>query len=359
MRKSAFLIVLLLFSLSLNANMAAPWSDGDLPAAPMISEYVNILHEKLLIKPASDLKTTHFYVEYQIDALKDGKQIPLLFYASRYTNNFRVWVDGKEIMLQEVPDNYAELQGENTLSDFSEIYYHLHETIKTGEDDTTVIELSDLKFFDVNLSKGKHTIKVVYVSSAWRDLREWVAKSRFNYALSPARYWKSFGTLEIILDNSKADKPFETNLGVPKINNPSGVSRWEFKGIPVNVIEISYKPETPALAEFLIAIHPSGLMLIFSTILLILHLYAIVRYRYLNPNGGNGVLILGGGLLLPFVALVSYICFYEIIDAIIGGTASRYHGYTFLIMIFYVIVMPVYYLIIYCFDKILKAKIKS
>lgn len=356
MRKSIFLAVLLLSSLCLNANMAAPWRDGDLPASPKISEYVNILHERIVITPDSGLRTTHFDVEYRIEALKEGKQIPLLFYASHYSDNFKVWVDGKEIPLQEVPNNYADLDGDNTLSDFSNLYRHLNEEVKTREDDTTTIELSDLKFFEVNLSKGKHSIRVVYIASAWSDLRKWVTESRFNYALSPARYWKSFGSLEVILDNSKVNSPFETNLGIPKINNSNGISRWEFKGIPVNVMEISYKPEVPALAKALIAIHPFGLMLIFSAMLFLTHLYSIFRYRQSNPNGKNMTLIIGGCFLLPFIALASYMCFYEIIDAIIGETASRHHGYTFLIMVLYVIVMPVYFVVIYFYDKMLKKK---
>jgi hypothetical protein len=356
MRKFVFLVALLLWSLCLNANMAAPWRDGDLPASPMISEYVTILHEQIVITPDTDLRTTHFDVVYHIEALKEGKQIPLLFYASHYRDNFKVWVDGKEIPLQEVPANYADLDGDNTLSDFSNLYHHLNEEVKTREDNTTTIKLSDLKFFEVNLSKGKHSIRVVYVASAWSDLRKWVAESRFNYALSPARYWKSFGSLEVILDNSKINSPFETNLGIPKINNPNGISRWEFKGIPVNVMEISYKPEVPPLAETLIAISPFGLMLIFSAILVLLHLYSIVLYRRSNPRGSNVVLITAGTFILPLIGLASYMYFYEIIDTIIGEAASRRHGYTFLIMVLYVVVTPVYFLIVYYFDKIFKAK---
>jgi hypothetical protein len=337
--------------------MAAPWSYGDLPASPLISGYVNILHEKIVITPATGLRTTHFDVEYQIDALKEGKQIPLLFYASHYSDNFKVWVDGKEIPLQEVPENYADLEGYHTLSDFSNLYsLHLNEEVKVTEDHSTTIALSDLKFFEVNLSRGKHSIKVVYVATSWDDLGEWVAKSRFNYALSPARYWRSYGTLEVILDNSKVNSTFETNLGIPKINNPNGISRWEFRGIPVNVMEISYKPEVSPLAGTLIAISPFGLMLIFSAILVLLHLYSIVLYRRSKPKGSNVVLIIAGAFVLPFIGLASYMGFYGLIDTIIGETASGRHGYTFLIMFFYIIVMPSYWLIIYVFDKMLKAK---
>lgn len=336
--------------------MAAPWSDGDLPASPMISEYVNILHEQIIITPATDLRTTNFNVEYKIEALKEGNQIPLLFYASRYSQNFKVRVDGNEVMLKEVPKNYANLEGDITFSDFSNLYYHLRKEVKTRDDNTSTIELSDLKFFEVNLSKGTHSIKVAYVANAWTDLREWVTQSRFSYALSPAKYWKSFGILEVILDNTNVNSVFETNLGVPEVNNPYGISRWKFEGIPVDIMEISYKPVVPVLAEVLIAINPFRLMLIFSAMLFMLHLYAITRYRKSNPGGNNLTLIIGGCFLLPFIALASYMCFFNIIDTIIGETASEHHGYTFLIMVLYIIVTPIYYLIIYYFDKVLKAK---
>lgn len=338
--------------------MAQPYTEGSLSGTPFISKYAAINHEKISITTSADFKTAFFDIEYHITCDEDGQQVPLLFYAINFKKEFNVWVDDTPIYLQPLPFNYNNPEN-NIFSDFTYLYEGSEGfTLSETDSSSFGIRTEDLKFFKTDLSKGNHIIKVQYIADAWNDYSGWVQKDSFKYALSPAKYWKSYGTLEVWLDNTKNNTPVKVNFGEPATNNDKR-SYWKFSSMPVNTMEIYFEPEIPNKAQILINITPFNLMLIFGALVIILHIIAIITYRKKHLKPRFSWVVIAGSIILPFAILFSYMVFYWLIDWIIGETATQRHGYTFLIMVFYPVVLIIYWLIMWMIDYITKKQIKQ
>jgi hypothetical protein len=50
---------------------------------------------------------------------------------------------------------------------------------------------------------------------------------------------------------------------------------------------------------------------------------------------------------------------YELIDYSIGEEAGNYHGYTFLVIILYPLLLPIYWVIMWLADKTIKGRINN
>ena len=341
--------------------MASPIDEGSMASSPFINRNVDIIKEKLLIIPGTNFETTQFFIEYHIQAKKAGTQIPLLFYAYEFEEGFKVWVDDVEILLNPVPDRYQKLEG-TPFDGFS----HFFDSGDAG--DTNNIDLDsnskprfiatidDLKFFEIDLTKGIHVIRVEYVAGRWTDHSDWVNEYSFRYALSPAKYWKSFGSLEITLDASNFRNKLSTNLGTPTKGTLLSQASWTFTEIPVDVLRITYQPEIPSAAKTLIAISPMGLTIILGVILILIHLILIWLYRRKNPGRKFSWVVIAGSLIIPLITLIGYMVSFGIIDSIIGRDAGHYHGYTFMILIFYPIILPVYWTAMWLVDRLMKRR---
>ena len=363
--KQKILLALLLSSLCLpsRANMASPISEGSFSSSPFISQFVDITHENIFIIPDAKFETAQFIIEYHIHAGKSGKQIPLLFYAFDYRGDFRVWLDGQEIQLSQVSETYEALEG-TSFADFDSIF----ETRPTSQTQYVDIQESpsrsfsvavdDLKFFEADLTAGSHTIRVEYLAQYWEDRSDWVAESSFRYALSPAKYWKSFGSLKITLDASNFDGKLTTTLGEPTSGDLSSKATWKFSSLPIEVLQISYVPEISTTAKTLIDISPEGLMGIFAAFMVLIHFFAMKAFRTRYPDKRFSWVMILGSTLVPFIVLLAYIYSFDIIDAAIGEHASSSHGYfTFFVYFFYPFVLAVYWPAMWLVDRfILKRK---
>lgn len=338
------------------ANMASPIQEGSMASTPFISRHVDILKESLIIIPDDQFQTARFIVEYHIKANRSGSQIPLLFYASELKGQFTIWLDGREISLSQVPESYQKLEG-TPFTDFGYFFEKgdwsetqqvlLEESPSSG----FYVSIDDLKFFETDLIEGIHEIRVEYVADQWVDRSGWVKEYSFRYALSPAKYWKSFGDLKIILDATNFAGRLTTNLGDPATGDLQTKSTWTFSALPTEVILIKYTPEPNPLAGFLLAVSPIGLTIILAILLVVLHIAGMKLYRKVNPEKGTSWVMITGSFLVPFLTLFGYIYAFGLIDAAIGQDAGRYHGYTFLVLILYPILLPVYWIVMRWVDK--------
>jgi hypothetical protein len=361
MKAKTVLMLLLLISLKAAANMASPITKGTLGSSPFISRYVDILNEKILIIPDSLFETAYFKIEYQIKVSQSGIQVPLLFYASDYREDFKVWLDNAEIRLKPAPEYYENLEG-TPLKDFG----YLFDSGSENEERQVIIEnpeyagfyvsVNNLKFFEADLEEGTHTIRVDYVAESWSDRSSWVTEYSFRYALAPAKYWKSFGELEITLDNSRFGKKIKTNLGIPVQGNTKAVTKWIFSAIPVEMLQVNYIPELNSAAGILIALGPTGLTVIFAVFLVLIHLLLMLTFRKKNPAKRFSRVMVAGSLIIPLLILTGYMASFSMIDASIGKDAGGRHGYTFLIFVFYPVIVPVYWVLMWWFDRTLKRK---
>jgi len=362
MRHLILLLILCLAHLSWG-NMASPITEGTWSASPFISQYVAIRYEKIVIIPDAEFKTAEFKIEYHITSDKDGINIPLLFYASEFKSDFRVWVDDEEIGLIAIPAIYETVEG-TQFDDFGYLFkdYEGRPTnvveINDYPNRGLYVKLEELKYFKTDLLAGDHIIRVEYSANQWLDESDWLKRYHFRYCLSPAKYWKSFGTLDITVDARAYDNTFYSNLGEPTSGDLSSIAHWNFTSLPAEVFEISHQAELSSQAQILIAIGPGWFSVLFSVLLILCHYFLIKFSRRKLRDKRYSFSVMLGSLIIPFLALISYMFGFMLIDDVIGAEAGRSHGYTIILVYLYPIAMPFYWLIMAGVDRYLKLKFR-
>lgn len=362
LKKYAIILLAVLISHLCVANMASPVQQGTLSSAAFSSSDIDILNEKILITVDQDFKTASYLVEYLIKTEIDGNQIPLLFHAMDYKGDFKVWVDNEEVKIINVPQEYLSASH----SPFEKFSGSFDSPEQQGEPETVTIywddhsgfiyNLNELKYFETHLTKGEHTIRVEYTANVWTDVSNWIKEYSFRYSLSPAKHWKSFGTLEITLDARGFQGQLTTNIAPSATGQIESVTTWTFGKLPADYIQINYVPAVSSLIKIIIAIGPIGLTIIFGVILALLHLVFVLKFRKNNPSVKSSWVVIAGSIIVPLLILCFYIYSFGFIDDLIGEEAGRYHVYSFLILLFYPVFMPLYWLAMWLFEKIARRK---
>jgi len=354
----------------LNANMASPVRQGTLGVNPFLNKHVKVLHENILITLNDKFDYANFDIEYQIESDKDGINIPFLFYAIQYQNDFELTIDGKKIDLKVFKDFWdAKNIKNNNLTNFEYIYTldraevsNINIDFKSGSSDHLTIK--DFIYFETNLSKGKHIIKVSYKASQWQYDHSRLKEMCYKYALSPAKYWKSFGTLDIKIDASDFTTKFSTNLGKPLNGNLESIANYQFKEMPVDVISISLEPKLSKFTKFLIGIEAFGLALFFTFFLALIHWRLMYRYRKNNPKNKFSFITLLGGILIPIIFVFALIFSSLIIDSFIGIYASGRASYGLMFSFYFLPKFWMYYLVFvfvlgFIFKKIVQRNLQE
>ncbi len=355
--KIKILIISLLVGFSCKANMSSPISEGTKTSSAFTSKDINILSEIIQIKISKDYKTAKFIVEYTIQCDIRGRQIPLLFYAQDYKDSFFVWVNNQRVNIQNIPEKYISVYN-SPFSMFSNSFEKNNQsngstevTIYWQKNSGFVYNLNDLKFFETDIGSGTHKVRVEYTANVWTDVSGWVKEYSFRYSLTPAKFWKSFGTLNINIEQEGTVRQLATNIGQPIEPVYQEKNHWIFNKLPDEYLEFSYTPKANNFAKTLIAVEPIGFAIIAATIMLALHLLLSRWYRKKNVNKKYSLVVIFGSLAIPFLILLSYMYSYDIIDFVIGEDAGRHHGYVFLVMLLYPILLAIYWTILWVLDR--------
>jgi len=358
--KKLLSLLFLFSSILANANMAEPIDRrGSSVATPYISQYVDVKHEKINIKIDKDFNTADFYIQYNIEVYKDGSQIPLLFYAKNLTNNFRVFLDGQEIPTQKSPQRYGI---DTTFTDFHYLFGPLRKTdsggVEVSEMNNKGVMLKDLIYFEANLKTGQHRVEVYYTAKRWRCSVDGVNEYSFQYSLSPASYWLSFGDLDVNIDLSEFKYPITTNL--PPLPIENNQMQWYFNRLPNQDIVIYYNPDLGFLAGFFAWIGAGGFAMFMGIVLFFLYTIVIKAYRQKYPQKRFSWAVILGSLLIPLLFMLSWFYGYDLVDYMIGPHASREHGYaTLLVLFMYPIAIPFYAFSFWMMDKRFKRSVSS
>lgn len=357
--KKHILYFFLFISAISNANMASPIQIGTLGGSPFLHQYVSITHENIVITLDENFDYAHFNVEYFIDAEKDGIQIPLLFYATEYASDFIVTIDGKPLKIETLSDVWNIPENQLKIVDYNLLYTRNDEipTLKVGFKNSQheSISLNDFHYFKTDIKKGKHIIKVSYKASKWNYDHSRLKEESFRYALAPAKYWKSFGTLDITLDTSKCNEIVTTNLGKATSGEKKSVSKYHFDKLPQDMIEIRLEPQLSNFSKWLIKLESFNLALLLMLIPFLIHLKLMFNFRKKNKKSKlSGVAILGG-ILIPILFIFAIILATFLIDTSIGKYASGRASYgAFFSFIFLPKFLIIYLVISLIIDFILK-----
>jgi hypothetical protein len=245
--KRLFILFIILLQMQVYANMANPVKQGTFGGRPFVSKYVDVIHENLFIKIDKDFEFASFNVTYYIHSSIDGFQIPFLFIASDYLDSFTITIDGKKVSIQDIPDEF-EVPENTKFKDFSYFFEppsyddYSHVTVDLSSKGGRVFDLNQMIYFETDITKGRHVIEVNYKATKWTHKLKKGNEFSFRYALSPAKYWKSFGTLNIKVDASECAKELTSNLGQPKNGNLRLLAEWDFDHLPVEMLQINYMP---------------------------------------------------------------------------------------------------------------------
>jgi len=352
----------IILPIQLLANMANPVWEGTLGSRPFVSEFVDVVHEDLYIKIDENFEQAFINVKYHIRSAKDGFQIPFLFYASEYVDGFTVTLDGQEVEIKDIPYDFA-IPDSSSFQDFSAFYgkssYEETETLAFPSSNELgfYVNIHDMLYFETSIPKGEHVIEVNYKARRWVDNWDWVKAYSYRYALSPAKYWKSFGTLNITVDASDFEEVLITNLGQPVSGDIKGIANWKFDALPIDIFQINYDPKISGIAQSLIEIGPEILALLLGVALALGHWWWVVRYRRRHVAKRFSFVVLLGSVLVPIACVICYLYCFDFIDYLIGDHASRRHGYTFLIVAILPFVIPVYWLVFWLLDRRVKRKL--
>jgi len=274
----------------LKANMASPDLELLSGVSTISSQQIDILHEDLKITLDPFFDKAFFDVHYRIRADKSGKQIPLLFVAEFYKSNFTVEVDGKPVAILQIPETFYEL---GRLKEYSP------PNIEVKEDRVYVnwpvfqkdYEKKDVQYFEVDLTKGEHSIVIRYESSSLTDQENnIVTKKSFKYLLSPAKLWKSFGGLSLTIDGTdflKENPSTSISFDFGDLTPSEPMKRWEFDSIPVDYFYINYYPKVPKTIQPYIDYYKPAII-IFGGGMILLLIIAYVVYRYIKKQKTQG-----------------------------------------------------------------------
>lgn len=346
-----FLCVALAFVIhSADANMASPWQSGTQSASAYSSSDIDLVHEHILIAVNAGFTAASYTITYTVQSDVAGNRIPLVFYAMDYAGDFRIWVDDKPVQWQQADPEHMSLNDslwrgfhfpESTASNTNNPF-----TLSFGDDNSAQVEVKDLKYFVADLATGTHQIRVQYTANAWINRSNWIKNYSFRYALSPAKYWKSFGGLDIDVQLENNSIVYTSNLSGGTTKPGGNVQSWHFDSLPSDAIVLSYTPQVTGLAKLLLTIKPGGLTIIAFLVLLFLHIALISKFRKIHPAKSGMWFITIGCVFVPVITLLFYLFSFGWIDEAIGPHASDYHGYTFMVLLVLPIAIPVYYVLI-------------
>ncbi|MFN3404267.1 MAG: hypothetical protein ACK40G_09260 [Cytophagaceae bacterium] len=352
--RNSLIVFLLLNPLLLLANMANPIVQGTISGRPFVNKYVDIIHEDLYIKLDKDFKFVEFNVKYHINSSEEGISIPFIFYAFSFLDSFSVKIDGKEIS-SPVYSKFKEA-GNGKFRDFA-YYFEMANTrtltVNVSETISYNINLTekDMIYFEADISKGNHVIEVAYRSYWWEDRWGPVKKYGIKYILAPARYWKSFGTLNVTVNASSGKQNLKTNIGAPHLGRIDSIATWNFNEMPVDVLEINTIPEVNSTARLLLRIGGRNIIYFAGVILFIIHLVLVYLYRKRYKAIKHSIAVIVGSILAPLIFVLLPVSYEYLLDYFIGEHASGNHGYNILMIFLYPIILPLYWIIIRLIDK--------
>lgn len=332
------IIFLLLFPLLLFGNMAKPWVDGSEHSVLFGAENASVKNETIDIRLVRDSNDRNYFAAYTIKyrIISNQKQkLPLLFIAINLYDKKYIKVNNQstEILPLDFEKNAHSFLKKNEKGTF----------IKYDKDNETPVNQNDVIYFSADLEKGENIIEVRYDASLQYNTYGFVTTYELLYSLSPSKFWKSFGDIDVnlILDENLEFQ--KSNLGTEKLEK--NTLHWNITPKNLENIEISIAEKTSLFSKILLFFQPLGISVIALIGMLFLH------FRWMKSNPKKYVLVLGI-VLIPILFYVVYFLSFSLIDFSLGKDNTK-HGYTFFIVITYPIVLLIYvFLARWIFKKI-------
>lgn len=333
-------ILLLIFPLLMLGNMAKPYMDG-LQHSVLFGGDASVKKESIVIRIVKDSLENHHYANYSIKYhiySPQKQKLPLLFVAMGLLGEQKIKVNNQVTDIE--PLNFEK---------------KTYPFIKKNQNGTYItfdgrseyyIYQNDLIYFSANLEKGDNIIEVKYDGGMEYNTYGFVTNYKLEYSLSPSQYWKSFGPIDVTLITDDLVEFKESNLGKEKEEN--NIFKWTITPQNREKIEIKLSEKTSFISKVLVALDPFGI----SFIALIL--MSFFQIKLMKSDSKKYILILGI-ILVPILFYVIFLLSYSLIDFSLGKDYTK-HGYVFLYVVTYPIVLIFYGILMWQIHKRIKAK---
>lgn len=355
---SQYIAGLIILSLSLlgHANMGSPETAGTQAETGHFSQDIDILSEVIDIQILENLSSANYTVNYEVYSDKDREQVPLVFDVDDIEGKFQISVDNQRI--DSIPVKH--IQGMR----------HVYRDIRTprvGSDirgyrgkpsnDELSLEFEDSSYyFLIDLKEGAHNIRVNYTAIPDENRSDWTKRYSYHYALAPATLWKSFNnlTINVRVEDDIDTLDWTTNLGEPHSGKLSTTNEWQFADIPQEAIIIELQKRPSTFVQMLIDLNSWIVFLVSMGLFGFIHCWLIksrltanqpairlvkasetnTKVKAKNKTNYPRLIIWLGIFVVPFISLMLAVYRFDLIDALLGIHASRYHGYVGLILLF-------------------------
>lgn len=360
------LIFMVLSHFAVRANMASPLLPGTYSSSMITSRNAAILSEKIHIRPNRDFTRVDFAIDYEVDPGDNGGRLPLVFIARGYRENFRLWLNDKDVTSIVEPVSALNLHMDSLEHWLGSGLATLFQRPAPELESSSFVlqpELSDLLFFEPDMPSGRNRIHIAYSANAWVDAGGWVKKYGIVFSLAPARLWKSQGSIDITLDATLCTGRtlFESNLGTPTSGDISNRATWQIKTIPVDELVITYTPTISNTASALIFIGPNAITAFVAVLISLAHTVSLAYiYRRRRATWANTTIVLGS-LLAAVLIVFAFIAIPACIEAAIGPEAGGYHSYNrgFLGIVFFPAIFIAYMGLLWLIGKWIKKKLEK
>jgi hypothetical protein len=328
------LLLFILIPLFTCSNIAKPWQDGSVHSVMYSNTDCIVEKESIIIDIIKNYEPKRNYiasyrVSYSVHTETDTL-LPLVFVGKDLIDKENVLVNSQAVETINLIDS-ASAQPDIRFDDEN---------------------LSDLIYFQADLKKGTNLIEVDYKGKAHHGLTDYDRVYKLQYSLYPAKYWKSFGKIRIVLNLTDELEYEGSNVGEPLTVQNNQVI-LETAATTVDQLEIKFSRKKTAIACFLIANHPFRIPLLIFVLSAFLHFRAMRYRRSKHPFAYNFFLPLGI-ILVPTLFYATYNYFNWLIDSILHQDTDDYGS-----AIFMVLTPPafflVYGLIMWVADALLKA----
>jgi hypothetical protein len=358
--KSAISILFFVTQFLCFGNMAKPYTDATEHSVLFSSEKLKVVKESIRIKVFSNgdsddfdegFYSAKFNITYEIYS-EQAIKLPLLFIGLGAP-----WADTIDVNGIRVKETTAK----NSMDTITMKAMGLRPSHREGlvevsfaENEMTYINLDNLIYFEANLNEGLNLIHVVYTVNMGSNNYGFIRYHNIQYSLYPSQFWQSFGPIRIDLE-----LPDTMTVSNASIGSEDSIQNnhyyYTITKIPTEDLKLAIGPKISIASHILLALHPFGIALVLSLMLVMIHFRLIKKFRQKRIKRFNWYLLIGN-FLIPVLYYVFFFLSFGLIHLTLGYNSLNRHGYIFLLAVTWPAAWLFYSLIMWIADSHWKEK---
>ncbi len=344
------------------ANMAKPYTDVTSHSILFTQKKLSVVKEYIHINISENTGdntfeegcyNAKFSIAYQIYS-EQAIKLPLLFIGLGSPWSDTISVNGKlikETTAKKILDN-------NTLKSFDFIKSYRDDLVEISyaKNESALVDLNNLIYFEANLSKGLNIVHVVYNTNMGSNNYGFVRYHNIEYSLYPSQFWQAFGPINIDLELPKNMVVNHSSIG--DADSIRGNHHFfTITKIPTENLKLGIGPKISIVSSVLLTLHPFGIALLVSFIFVFFHFKLIKKHRAKKQKRFNWYLLIGN-ILIPVLYYVFFFISFGLIHLVLGSNSLNRHGYIFLLIVTLPVAWLFYSIIMWLVDSYWKDKFR-